>query len=344
MNLMSKRVVTLGEIMLRLAPYNYERIIQANTLQATYGGGEANVAVSLANYGHDTWFVSRLPSHSVGDAAIKTLKGYGVKTDYVVRSGDRVGIYFLEHGASIRPSRVVYDRAGSAIAQATPDMFDFKTIFKEKEWFHITGITAALSKTAAEISLAAVRAAKAEGVTVSCDLNYRKKLWTRDEAKKVMTQLVEHVDVIIANEEDAHDVFGISAENSDINSGQLSADGYKAVAEKVMDYCNADKVAITLRESISASDNGWSAMLYDGSEFYQSRKYPIHLVDRVGGGDSFGAGLIHGLLSGWDSQRALEFAVAASALKQTIPGDMNLVNEAEVLSLVGGDLSGRVQR
>lgn len=330
--------------MMRLAPYHFERLVQANQFQVTYGGGEANVAVSLAHFGHPVSFVSRLPENPLGDAAINRLRAFGVDTGFINRGGDRLGIYFLEHGASIRPSRVTYDRSGTAISQVEPGMFDWTEIFRDAQWFHVTGITPALSASAAKTTLEAVKEAKAHDVKVSCDLNYRKKLWTREQAREVMTELVQSVDVIIANEEDAADVFGIDAETTDVTSGKLSASHYQSVASQLMEVGPIEMVAITLRESLSASDNNWSAMLYDGSMFYKSRKYPIHLVDRVGGGDSFGAGLIHGLLSGWEKQEALEFAVAASALKQTLPGDMNLVSEAEVLSLVGGDLSGRVQR
>ncbi len=341
---MAAKIVTFGEIMLRLAPYNYERIIQADQFQVTYGGGEANVAVSLAMFGDESYFVTRLPVNSIGDAAIKTMRGYGVRVDHIIRGGSRVGIYFLEHGASIRPSKVIYDRARSAISEIEPGMLNWGAIFKDKNWFHITGITPAISRSTAEVSLEAVKAAKAAGLTISCDLNYRKKLWTRDEAREMMTKMVKFVDVIISNEEDAYDVFGITAGGSDVTSGKLNVEKYKYVAEQLVILSGAQKVAITLRESLSASDNNWSAMLYDGSEFYLSRKYPIHLVDRVGGGDSFGAGLIHGLINGWDAKKALEFAVAASALKQTIPGDMNLVKENEVIAVVNGDISGRVRR
>jgi len=341
---MAGKIVTFGEIMLRLAPYNYERIVQANQFQATYGGGEANVAVSLAQFGHESYFVTRLPENCLGDAACKTLCGYGVNVDFVIRGGLRMGIYFLEHGASIRPSKVIYDRACSAVSELQSGMLDWEKIFEGKNWFHITGITPAISKSTAAVSLEAVRAAKAAGLTVSCDLNYRKKLWTREQARQTMTELVKYVDVIISNEEDAYDVFGITAGDSDITTGKLNVENYQSVAKQLVALSGAQKVAITLRESLSASDNNWSAMLYNGRDFFMSRKYPIHLVDRVGGGDSFGAGLIHGLLSGWDAQKSLEFAVAASALKQTIPGDMNLVNENEVLTVVGGDISGRVQR
>jgi len=341
---MSGKIVTFGEIMLRLAPYNYERIIQANQFQATYGGGEANVAVSLAQLGNESYFVTRLPDNPLGDAACKTLCGYGVNADFIIRGGSRIGIYFLEHGASIRPSKVIYDRSHSAIAEIQVGMIDWLDVFKEKNWFHITGITPAISRSCSEVSLEAVKAAKAAGLTVSCDLNYRKKLWTRETARETMTELIKYVDVIISNEEDAYDIFGINSGDSDVTKGQLDTEKYKSVAQQLMALAGAQKVAITLRESLSASDNNWSAILYNGNHFYLSRKYPIHLVDRVGGGDSFGAGLIHGLIHRWDDPKALEFAVAASALKQTLPGDMNLVKEPEVLSVVAGDISGRVQR
>ena len=341
---MQKKIVTFGEIMLRLSPYNYERIIQADKFQATYGGGEANVAVSLAQFGHAVTFISRLPDNPVGQAALNTLRKFGVNTSFIDRGGDRIGIYFLEHGASIRPSKVTYDRSGSSISQVQKGMFTWKEIFSGKDWFHITGITPALSKSCAEVSLEAVQAAKNNNLMVSCDLNYRKKLWTRDKARETMTELVKYVDVIIANEEDAADVFGIEAKSTDVTSGKLSVEHYKSVAEQLLAMGSAQIVAITLRESISASDNGWSAILFDCKDFYQSTKYKIHLVDRVGGGDSFGAGLIHGLVQGWDKQKSLEFAVAASGMKQTIPGDMNLVTVSEVLSIASGDTSGRVQR
>ncbi len=341
---MQRLFVTFGEIMLRLAPFHKERLIQAKTLQATYGGGEANVAVSLALLGNEVRFVTRLPDNPLGDAALNHLRSFGVDVSFVARGGERLGIYFLEHGASIRPSKVVYDRAHSAITQATLETFDWEAIFKNAHWFHITGITPALGPQLAEISLKAVKTAQKMGLTVSCDLNYRKKLWSRERAKQVMSELVQFVDVIIANEEDAADVFGIEAETTDVTSGQLDVEHYKSVARQLMDLSQAKQVAITLRESLSASDNNWSAMLFDGQEFYVSRKYHLHLVDRVGGGDSFGAGLIHGMSKFKNPKQALEFAVAASALKQTIPGDMNLVCEEEVLNIVKGNLSGRVQR
>ncbi len=338
------KVVTFGEIMLRLAPEGYYRFIQAQSFGATYGGGEANVAVSLANYGLDARYVTKLPKHDIGQAAVNALRQLGVDTSCITRGGDRVGIYFLEKGASQRPSKVIYDRAGAAIAQATTADFDWDKIFDGVDWFHFTGITPALGDNVAEICLEACKAAKAKNITVSCDLNYRKNLWSREKAGQVMAGLMEYVDVCIANEEDSSDVFGIKAEGTDITSGKISHEGYKSVAKQLADRFGIKKVAITLRGSISANDNNWAAMLYDGKDYYFSKNYLIHIVDRVGGGDSFGAGLIYSFLTGAQPQEALEFAVAASCLKHTIEGDMNLVSADEVRKLAGGDGSGRVQR
>lgn len=341
---MAKKVVTFGEIMLRLAPEGYYRFVQADRFGATYGGGEANVAVSLANYGFDAKFVTKLPSHEIGQAAVNSLRKYGVDTSFIARGGARVGIYYLEKGASQRPSKVIYDRAGSSICTADPSDFDWNAIFDGAEWFHFTGITPALGDNVAEICLEACKAAKAKGATISCDLNYRNKLWSREKAGKVMGQLCEYVDVCIANEEDASDVFGIKAADTDVHAGQVNREGYKDVAKQLADRFGFEKVAITLRESISANDNNWSAMLYDGADYHFSRKYAMHIVDRVGGGDSFGGGLIAACLNGCDSQSAIEFAVAASCLKHSIEGDFNLVTSDEVNKLAGGDASGRVQR
>ena len=338
------RVITFGEIMVRLQPYNYERLVQADSLEFTFGGGEANVAVSLANYGMDAAFVTKVPSHSVGQCAVNSLRRYGVDTSLIARGGDRIGIYYNEKGAAQRPSVCIYDRAHSAIAEAGSDDFDWDRIFEGADWFHFTGITPAISSSAAGICLEACRAAKARGITVSCDLNYRGKLWSRDEARKVMTELCSYVDVCISNEEDAKDVFGIEANETDITAGELSKEGYMSVAKQLADRFGFSRVAITLRESKSAFDNDWSALLYDGQEFCFSKKYHLHIVDRIGGGDSFGAGLIYALLSGHGTQSAVEFAVAASALKHSIEGDYNMVSVAEVLKLAGGDGSGRVQR
>ena len=339
-----KKVVTFGELMLRLAPEGYYRFAQAETFGATFGGGEANVAVSLANYGLDAAFVTKLPTHEIGQMAVNSLRRYGVDTSYITRGGDRVGIYYLEKGASQRPSKVIYDRAYSAIALASKEDFDWEKIFDGAEWFHFTGITPALGDNVAEICLEAVKAAKKLGLKVSCDLNYRKKLWTREKAGKVMAELMPYVDVCIANGEDASDVFGIKAENTDIEGGKIDGEGYKEVAKKLKDRFGFSYVAITLRSSISANDNDWAAMLYDGNDCYFSRKYHMHIVDRVGGGDSFGAGLIYAMLDGRDAQGIIEFAVAASCLKHSIEGDYNMVSVAEVESLAGGNASGRVQR
>lgn len=338
------KFVTFGEIMLRLAPIGYERFLQSKEFGVVYGGGEANVAVSLANYGKDTYFVTKLPKHDIGQAAINELRKFGVDTTYITRGGDRVGIYFCEKGASQRPSKVIYDRANSSIAEARKEDFNWKAIFEDAEWFHFTGITPALSDDCAEICMEAVKAAKEAGVMVSVDLNYRKKLWSTEKAGKVMGELVKYCDVVIANEEDAEKVFGIKADSTDITTGMLNDEGYKKVAKELVDRFKLKYAAITLRESYSASDNGWSAMLYDGKNYYNSRKYDVHIVDRVGGGDSFGAGLIYGLTSKMDAQAALEFAVAASCLKHTVEGDFNMMSLEEVETLTKGDASGRVQR
>ncbi len=338
------RIVTFGEIMLRLAPNGYYRFFQNDQMQATFGGGEANVSVSLANYGMDSVYVTKLPKHAIGQAAVDSLRSFGVDTTKITRGGDRVGIYFLEKGASQRGSVCIYDRAHSAIQEAKPEDFDWDDIFEGADWFHFTGITPALGENLVEICRQACIKAKEKGVKISCDLNYRGKLWTRDEARKAMTDLCQYVDVCISNEEDAKDVFGIEAEGTDIYGGKLNHDGYKSVAKQLADKFNFEKVAITLRTSISASDNDWAGMLYDGENYCFSKTYHLHIVDRVGGGDSFGGGLIYALLNGKTSQEAIEFAVAASALKHSIEGDYNRVSVAEVEKLAGGDASGRVQR
>lgn len=341
---MAKKVITLGEIMLRLAPEGYYRFVQADTFGATYGGGEANVAVSLANYGFDAKFITKLPAHEIGQAAVNALRKYGVDTSHIARGGDRVGIYFLEKGASQRPSKVIYDRAGSSMATASPADFNWDEIFAGAEWFHFTGITPALNDEVAAICLDACKAAKAAGVKISCDLNYRNKLWPKEKAGEVMSELCKYVDVCIANEEDAADVFGIKAADTDVTKGAVNHEGYKDVAKQLAERFGFEKVAITLRESLSANDNNWSAMLYDGTDYFFSKKYKMHIVDRVGGGDSFGGGLICALLNGYDSQGAIEFAVAASCLKHSIEGDFNMVSMEEVQKLAEGDGSGRVQR
>ena len=339
-----KKVVTFGEIMLRLAPEGYNRFIQADKFNVVYGGGEANVAVSLANFGMDVKYVTKLPKNEIGQAAVNSLRRFGVFTGDIVRGGDRVGIYYLEKGASQRPSKVIYDRAYSSIAMASKSDFDWEKIFDGAEWFHFTGITPALGDNVSAICLEACKVAKERGITVSCDLNYRKNLWSREKAGQVMAGLMDFVDVCISNEEDAGDVFGIWADGSNVTGGKLSNEGYKSVATKLADKFGFKKVAITLRSSVSANDNIWAAMLYDGKDCYFSKTYSIHIVDRVGGGDSFGAGLIYSLITNKEPQQALEFAVAASCLKHTIEGDFNFVNTDEVNKLAGGDGTGRVQR
>ena len=338
------KVVTFGEIMLRLAPTEYNRFFQDGMFQATFGGGEANVSVSLANYGVDSVFVTKLPNHAIGQGAINSLRYFGVDTSKIVRGGDRIGIYYLEKGASQRGSVCIYDRAHSAIQEASASDFNWDEIFDGADWFHFTGITPALGDNLVEICKEACIVAKSKGVKISCDLNYRGKLWTREQARKAMTELCKYVDVCISNEEDAKDVFGIESENTDIYGGKLNKDGYKSVAKQLADKFGFEKVAITLRTSISASDNDWAGMLYDGENYCFSKEYHLHIVDRVGGGDSFGGGLIYALLNGKDTQSAIEFAVAASALKHSIEGDFNRVSVSEIEKLAGGDGSGRVQR
>ena len=339
-----KKIVTFGEIMLRLAPNNYLRFVQTDQFEATYGGGEANVAVSLANYGMDAAFVTKLPDHEIGQAAINSLRRFGVDTTKIVRGGDRVGIYYCEKGASQRASKVIYDRAGSSICKATTADFDWSAIFEGVDWFHFTGITPALGDNVADICLEALKEAKNRGISVSCDLNYRKKLWSREKAGEVMGKLMPYVDVCIANEEDAADVFGIKASDTDVTTGKVNHEGYKEVAEKLAERFGFKAVAITLRSSISANDNDWAAMLYKDGNYYFSKTYHMHIVDRVGGGDSFGGGLIYSMLSGKENQDIIEFAVAASCLKHSIEGDVNMVSVDEVEKLATGDGSGRVQR
>ena len=339
------KVITFGEIMMRLNPPGYQRFVQTSVFEATYAGGEANVAVSLANYGNEVAFVSKVPEHEIGQNAVNALRRYGVDTGMMLRGGPRLGVYYCEKGASQRGSKVIYDRAGSSIAIAKRDEFDWDVIFDGVDWFHFTGITPALGGEMPEVCLDACKAAKAKGITVSCDLNYRGKLWSREKAGEVMGQLMPYVDVCIANEEDAKDVFGIEAANTDINSGKLDSEGYISVAKQLVERFDFKAVAITLRGSISASDNNWSGMLYVDEKAYFARNYLIRLVDRVGGGDSFGGGLIHAMRK-WtdDPQQQIEFAVAASCLKQATEYDFNLATEKEVLTLVGGNASGRVQR
>ena len=340
------KVVTMGEIMLRLSTPGFEKFIQADEFDVCYGGGEANVAVSLANYGHTAEFVTKVPKNPIGECAVAALRKHNVKTDNIATGGERLGIYFLETGASMRASNVVYDRAHSSISTATAEDFDFDKIFDGADWFHFTGITPAVSDAAAELTEAALKAAKAKGVTVSVDLNFRKKLWTSEKAQKIMTNLMQYVDVCIGNEEDAEKVLGFKPGKTDVTSGELELAGYKDIFEQMVAKFNFKYVISSLRESYSASDNGWSACIYDRDtkEFYHSKKYNVRIVGRVGGGDSFAGGVICGLLDGKNFKDALEFGVAASALKHTIPGDFNLVSRSDVDALVGGDGSGRVQR
>ena len=338
------KVVTLGEIMLRLSTPGNRRFVQSDSFDVVYGGGEANVAVSCANYGHDAYFVTKLPTHEIGQAAVNSLRRYGVNTQYIARGGDRVGIYYAETGASMRPSKVIYDRAGSSIAEANPEDFDFDAIMEGADWFHWSGITPAISDKAAVLTKLACEAAKRHGVTVSVDLNFRKKLWTSEKAISIMRPLMEYVDVCIGNEEDAELCLGFKPE-ADVEAGNTGAEGYKGIFKQMAETFGFKYVISTLRESYSATHNGWKALIYNGKEFYESKHYDINpIIDRIGGGDSFSGGVIHGLLTKANQGEALEFAVAASALKHTINGDFNLVSASEVESLAGGNANGRVQR
>ena len=338
------KIITLGEIMLRLSPSANDRFIQSDSFRVIWGGGEANVAVSCANYGHEAFFVSKLPTHEIGQAAVNALRRYGVNTDFIARGGNRVGIYYCETGASMRPSKVIYDRAGSAIAEADPEDFDFDKIMEGADWFHWSGITPAISDKAAELTRLACEATKRHGVNFSLDLNFRKKLWTKEKAQSVMRPLMQYVDVCIGNEEDAELCLGFKPD-ADVEGGDTNAEGYKNIFREMAKQFGFKYVVSTLRESFSATHNGWKGMIFNGEEFYESKRYDINpIVDRVGGGDSFSGGLIHGLLTMPTQGEALEFAVAASALKQTIPGDFNLVTEDEVKALAGGSANGRVQR
>jgi 2-dehydro-3-deoxygluconokinase len=340
------RIVTFGEIMLRLSPPGLERFFQSPALSATFGGGEANVAVSLAHFGQESWYVTRLPSHAIGEAAVKALRAEGVRTDAIVRGGDRVGIYFAESGASQRASTVIYDRAHSAISEMPPDAVNWTAVLAGAAWLHVTGITPALGPKAAAATRTAIDAARKAGARVSIDLNYRKKLWTEKEAQAAMRPLVTGVDVVIANEEDLQSVLGVRVANAEVTAGRLDLDAYRAAAESVARDFTVGLVAITLRESASASDNGWSAALWDqqASAWHVGQRYDLRVVDRIGGGDSFAAGLIFGLVNGRTPEQSLRFAIAASALKHSIPGDFNRVSVDEVDRLAAGDASGRVQR
>ncbi len=345
---MEKKIITFGEIMLRLATPDHQRFTQATSLMATFGGGEANVAVSLANYGLNTEYVTRLPENDLGQAVIMDLRKHNVGTNHIIRGGGRLGIYFLETGAVSRPSKVIYDRANSSIAEIKPGMIDWDKVFEGASWFHWTGITPAISEGAAQVCLEGIKTANQKGITVSCDLNFRKNLWKWGKnAGEVMPDLVSGCDIILGNEEDSEKVFGIKPERGDVSGGVVSADEYKSVCVKLMNkFPRAKKVIITLRGSINADHNSWSGVLFDGSRLFEAPEYQItHIVDRVGGGDSFMGGLIYGLIT-WpgDDQKALNFAVAASCLKHTIHGDYNLVSVTEVEQLMKGDGSGRVVR
>src|SRR6195952_3383204 len=341
---MSKKVVTLGEIMLRLSTPDFKRFVQADSFDVTYGGGEANVAAALCNYGLNGTFVSKVPANPIGQAAINHLRRYGVDTQFVARGGKRLGIYFLETGASMRASQVVYDRADASISEVDVDEFDFDRIFEGADWFHTTGITPALSDKAAALTEAALKAAKAKGITTSIDLNYRKKLWRKEKAREVMTKLCKYVDVCIGNEEDADTTLGFKAKDTDVTKGELNLDGFKDVFRQMKEKFGFKFIASSLRESHSASDNGWSALVYDGTDFYHTRQYEVRIVDRVGSGDSFASGFIYGLVTGMSLKDSAEFGVAASAIKHTIPGDLNHATLTEVKELMKGDGSGRVQR
>ena len=338
------KIVCFGEIMGRLCPEGYLKVVQARKLELTYAGGEANVAVSLANYGEDVSYVTKLPDNDLGKAVLRELRGYKVNVDDIAIGGERLGMYYVEKGASQRPSKVIYDRKYSAISMAKQSDFDWDEILEDKSWFHFTGISPALSQGMIAVCEDALIKAKELGITVSCDLNYRKNLWPSDKANEVMSKLMQYVDVCIANEEDAEKVFGIKATGTDVTSGELDKDGYISVAKQIQQSFGINTVAITLRESMSASDNGWSAMLYKDEQAYFSKRYLIHLVDRVGGGDSFVGGLLYGLVNNHEPQETLEFAVAASCLKHTIEGDFNQVMVDDVKKLMEGDGSGRVQR
>ena len=340
------RVVTFGELMLRLSPPGFERFLQTPAFVATFGGGEANVAVCLAQFGIDSAYITALPKNPIGDAAVRALRAEGVCTDLIVRSGSRIGIYYAEAGASQRASNVIYDRARSSISEMKAEAVDWKAAFAGADWYHVTGITPALGANGVESTKASIAAARAAAVRISVDLNFRKKLWTEAQAQQVMGPLMRDVDVVIANEEDLQSVLGVHVPGTDVTSGQLNIDGFREAAERVTRDFGPKLVAITLRESVSASDNGWSAVLWDASTgtMHRSQRYDVRLVDRIGGGDSFAGGLIYGLVTGRSPEASLRFAVAASALKQTIPGDFNRVSVDEVDRLAGGDASGRVQR
>ena len=337
-------VVTFGDLLLRLSPPGYKRFLQADNFEAVYTGAEANVSVSLVNFGLQSKFITCAPKHEIGQAAVNFLNRYGVDTSCIVRKGERLGLFYSETGASQRASKIIYDRMHSAFCELKSGDIDWAAVLNGASWFHYTGVTPALGEGPRVVLLEALKEAKRLGVKVSADINYRKKLWPADEANKVMSEMMKYTDVAIGNEEDAELVFGIKATGADVAAGKIDEEGYFGVAREIASRFGCEKVAITLRESISASDNNWSAMLYDGKDCYTSARYKIHIVDRVGGGDSFAGGLIYSLITGKPIQEALEFAVAASCLKHSIPGDMNMVGASEAESLMKGNASGRVQR
>ena len=339
-----KKVVGFGDFLVRLSPPGYERFMQAKQFDVNYTGAEANVLVSLSIMGVPTELVTRVPDHDVARVGLAEMRKYGVGVSKVAFGGERMGVFYLEKGASQRPSKIVYDRKYTAIAEASFEDFDWEGIFEDAQWFHSTGITPALSKTMPEVYTKAIQEAKKHGLKVSCDLNYRKKMWTEEEAKACMEKVMPYMDFVIANEEDAEKVLGIKAAETDVTAGKLNREGYIDVARQICEKYGVSEVAITLRESISASDNKWGALLYSGGQAYFSKTYPIHIVDRVGGGDSFAAGVIYGKVNGFDPQKTIEYAAAASCLKHSMELDFNLSTKEEVLALMGGDGSGRVQR
>ena len=339
-----KKAVFFGELLMRLATKRYERFVQAREFEVGYTGAEANAAVSLANYGMEAYAVSMVPDTEIGQACVNYIRQFGVNTDFVLRGGKRLGTFYLETGASQRPSKVVYDRANSSITELKPGMIDWEKVLSGKQWFHWSGTAPALSDSMAATTRDACLAAKRCGLTVSCDLNYRRKLWTPEKARHVMTDLMQYVDVMIGNEEDSAIVLGVAAKGVDVAKGHLDAERYKDVAAELHRRFAFKYVATTLRQSLSASENGWSCLLSDGQQYYLSREYRIWVVDRVGGGDAFSGGLIYGLLSGMSCQECVEFAAAASCLKQSIHGDFNQVTREEVMALVSGGGSGRIVR
>lgn len=340
-----KKIVAFGELLLRLAPRGFGRFTQADEFEARYTGAEANAAVSLVNFGMEAYAVSKVPDNEIGQACINYLSRFRVNTDFIARGGERLGLFYLETGAAQRASKIIYDRSHSAIRESKPKDYDWEAICSGKDWFHFSGTAPALGENVQRVLEDGLRAAKKHGLTVSCDLNYRAKLWSPQEANRVMTPLMQDVDVLIGNEEDSEKVFGIKAEGGDAAKGRLVGESYKQVAEQLARRFGFKHVATTLRESISASANGWAGLLYDGVTHYLSRRYEVNpIVDRVGGGDSFTGALIYGILSGFDPQRCVDFAVAASCLKHSIVGDFNMVSVKEVEALLSGDASGRVQR